>query len=105
MSHHHQQVFDLSTNRPGQVLARMWENLRVMEAGGDARARVLRSKLRILVAGGDGTIAWVLKTIKDLDLKPAPPVAIMPLGTGGRPPCAQHTSQASLLSFVTVGCS
>ncbi|MEW5309996.1 MAG: hypothetical protein WDW38_001832 [Sanguina aurantia] len=76
------QVFDLSTHRPDRVLARMWENLRVMEAGGHARARILRSKLRILVAGGDGTIAWVLKTIKDLDLKPAPPVAIMPLGTG-----------------------
>lgn len=27
-------------------------------------------------------MAWVLKTILDLDLHPHPPVAIMPLGTG-----------------------
>eukprot|EP00967_Tisochrysis_lutea_P142132 scaffold262152_cov18-Tisochrysis_lutea.AAC.1 len=30
----------------------------------------------------DGTIAWVLGTIKKLDLQPAPGVAIIPLGTG-----------------------
>lgn len=30
----------------------------------------------------DGTIAWVLGTIKKLDLHPAPGVTIIPLGTG-----------------------
>lgn len=40
------------------------------------------SKLRILAAGGDGTVAWILKTIDELRLEPQPQVAVMPLGTG-----------------------
>ncbi|KAK0170157.1 hypothetical protein PV328_010754 [Microctonus aethiopoides] len=37
----------------------------------------------VLVAGGDGTIAWLLNAIHTLQLKPnAPAVAILPLGTG-----------------------
>ena len=39
-------------------------------------------KMRILAAGGDGTVAWILKTIRDLRLDPEPHVAVMPLGTG-----------------------
>ena len=38
--------------------------------------------MRILAAGGDGTVAWILKTIRDLALDPEPHVAVMPLGTG-----------------------
>lgn len=38
--------------------------------------------MRILAAGGDGTVAWILKTIRELDLDPEPYVAVMPLGTG-----------------------
>ncbi len=38
--------------------------------------------MRILAAGGDGTVAWILKTIRDLQLDPEPHVAVMPLGTG-----------------------
>ncbi|KAL7288695.1 hypothetical protein TKK_0017420 [Trichogramma kaykai] len=37
---------------------------------------------KILVAGGDGTIAWILNAIDKLKLKPIPSVAILPLGTG-----------------------
>ncbi|XP_012256504.2 diacylglycerol kinase epsilon [Athalia rosae] len=36
----------------------------------------------ILVAGGDGTVAWLLNTIHKLQLKPMPSIAILPLGTG-----------------------
>ncbi|XP_020280420.1 diacylglycerol kinase epsilon isoform X2 [Pseudomyrmex gracilis] len=36
----------------------------------------------ILVAGGDGTIAWLLNTVDKLELEPVPSVAIIPLGTG-----------------------
>ncbi|XP_011139591.1 diacylglycerol kinase epsilon [Harpegnathos saltator] len=36
----------------------------------------------VLVAGGDGTISWLLNTIDKLGLQPVPSVAIIPLGTG-----------------------
>ena len=39
-------------------------------------------RFRILAAGGDGTVAWILKTIHELRLEPPPQVAVMPLGTG-----------------------
>ena len=35
-----------------------------------------------MAAGGDGTVAWLLKTIKELKLQPPPLLAVMPLGTG-----------------------
>ncbi|XP_014213922.1 diacylglycerol kinase epsilon [Copidosoma floridanum] len=37
---------------------------------------------RIAVAGGDGTVAWILDTIDKLKFNPLPAVAILPLGTG-----------------------
>ncbi|KAL0278644.1 UNVERIFIED_CONTAM: hypothetical protein PYX00_000407 [Menopon gallinae] len=37
---------------------------------------------KILVAGGDGTVGWVLNTIAKLDLTHQPAVGIIPLGTG-----------------------
>lgn len=38
--------------------------------------------VKVLVGGGDGTIAWVLTSSYKLDLDPEPPIAIIPLGTG-----------------------
>ena len=40
------------------------------------------SRLRILAAGGDGTVSWILNTVRELQLDPPPAVAVMPLGTG-----------------------
>ncbi|XP_034933931.1 diacylglycerol kinase epsilon [Chelonus insularis] len=62
------QVVDLSERDP--VAALEW-------------CRLLGDKpCSILVAGGDGTVAWLLNSIHKLHLKPVPAVAILPLGTG-----------------------
>ena len=40
---------------------------------------------KILVAGGDGTIGWILNTILKLNLEVQPAVGILPLGKGANP--------------------
>ena len=72
----------MSQHRPAAVLKTLWANLEAGEARGEAAAAHIRAHLRIVVAGGDGTITWVLGSIMELGLTPAPPVAALPLGTG-----------------------
>ncbi|CAL5219909.1 g1838 [Coccomyxa viridis] len=78
----HAQVYDLQEYRPAPVLRKIWKNFEIQERNGDTWAGIVRGKMRILAAGGDGTVAWILKTIRDLQLDPEPHVAVMPLGTG-----------------------
>jgi diacylglycerol kinase (ATP) len=63
--------------------------LQVMELGAngptDALQWIIKAspvQCRILAAGGDGTIGWILNTIVSLNIEPFPEVAICPLGTG-----------------------
>ncbi|KAG5840015.1 hypothetical protein ANANG_G00211670 [Anguilla anguilla] len=60
------QVFDLSQGGPKEGLE-MYRRVH---------------NLRILACGGDGTVGWILSTLDQLQLKPQPAVAILPLGTG-----------------------
>jgi diacylglycerol kinase (ATP) len=67
--------------RPDVVLKQFWSILESYEDQ-EVDAGYIKSNVRIIVAGGDGTVTWVLGTIASLGLNPSPPVAIMPLGTG-----------------------
>lgn len=73
------QVFELGKYKPDAVLEKMWDNF---AADGSEDALRMQRRLRIIAAGGDGTVAWVLQVIARGKIQPAPPVAIMPLGTG-----------------------
>jgi len=47
--------------------------------------KLLVKKIRIVVAGGDGTVGWMLGCLSDLykmKREPVPPTGIIPLGTG-----------------------
>ncbi|CAG7860916.1 unnamed protein product [Brassica rapa] len=80
------QVFDLGVETPDKVLHRIYLNLERLKE--DDLARHIRDKLKIIVAGGDGTAGWLLGVVCDLKLSHPPPVATVPLGTGNNLPFA-----------------
>ncbi|KAH9298549.1 hypothetical protein KI387_030231 [Taxus chinensis] len=80
-----EQVFDLSIVRPEDFFRHGLGCLEKIASFGDLCAQETRNRIRIMVAGGDGTVGWVLGSISELHLenrKPIPPVGIIPLGTG-----------------------
>jgi hypothetical protein len=68
------------------------------------------ARLRILVVGGDGSVAWILSCLEALKEEQAargnphwkpPPVGVLPLGTGARR--AQRAQHASVRPKTRLG--
>ncbi|KAK3184252.1 hypothetical protein Dsin_031538 [Dipteronia sinensis] len=101
------QVFDVGEETPDTTLRRIYLNLEKLKAEGKAYAKKIQERLRIIVAGGDGTAGWLLGVVCDLKLSHSPPIATVPLGTGNNLPFAfgwgkknPGTDRQSVLSFL-----
>ncbi|KAL0334168.1 UNVERIFIED_CONTAM: Diacylglycerol kinase [Sesamum angustifolium] len=80
-----EQVFELSAVKPHEFVQYGLGCLEKFASLGDNCAKEIREQLRIVVAGGDGTVGWVLGCLGELnqqDRLPVPPTGIIPLGTG-----------------------
>ncbi|KAM7270129.1 hypothetical protein ACFE04_029343 [Oxalis oulophora] len=82
------QVFDLGEEAPDKVLRKIYLNLRKLKTGGNEFAAEIEERLKIIVAGGDGTAGWLLGVVCDLKLSHPPAIATVPLGTGNNLPFA-----------------
>ncbi|KAL3697656.1 hypothetical protein R1sor_011732 [Riccia sorocarpa] len=80
------QVFELPSVKPEEVLKEFLGNLEKLRKNGDEIAGEIRDRLRIVVAGGDGTHGWLLGVVADLKLEHLPPCSTVPLGTGNNLP-------------------
>ncbi|KAK8649776.1 hypothetical protein V6N13_139436 [Hibiscus sabdariffa] len=80
-----EQVFDLFDVKPHEFVRYGLACLEKWANNGDICAKETRQNIRVVVAGGDGTVGWVLGCLGELHQKgrdPVPPVAVIPLGTG-----------------------
>ncbi|KAG5559621.1 hypothetical protein RHGRI_009222 [Rhododendron griersonianum] len=78
-------VFDLQFVKPHEFIKYGLGCLENLADLGDTCARDAREKLKVVVAGGDGTVGWVLGSLGELHKEgrePVPATAIIPLGTG-----------------------
>ncbi|CAK8534423.1 unnamed protein product [Lathyrus sativus] len=80
-----EQVFDLLDVKPNEFIQYGLSCLETLASSGDTCAKETRERIRIMVAGGDGSVGWVLGCLTELNTQgrePVPPVGIIPLGTG-----------------------
>lgn len=80
-----EQVFDLQDVKPQEFVLYGLGCLEKLASLGDQCAKEIREKIRVVVAGGDGTVGWVLGSLGELrrlHREPVPPVGVIPLGTG-----------------------
>ncbi|XP_009770871.1 diacylglycerol kinase 7-like isoform X3 [Nicotiana sylvestris] len=78
-------VLDLSVVKPHEFVQYGLSCLEKFAALGDSCAKVTRERIRIVAAGGDGTVGWILGCLGELKKQgrePVPPTGIIPLGTG-----------------------
>ncbi|XXG59500.1 hypothetical protein AAC387_Pa04g1574 [Persea americana] len=80
------QVHDLREEAPDKVLHKLYGNLERLKSNGDDFAAEIENRLKLIVAGGDGTASWLLGVVSDLKLARPPPIATVPLGTGNNLP-------------------
>lgn len=80
-----EQVLDLADVKPHEFIRYGLKCLEMLAGLGDSCAKETRERIRVLVAGGDGTVGWVLGSLGELKKQgrePFPPVGVIPLGTG-----------------------
>ncbi|KAJ7981382.1 diacylglycerol kinase [Quillaja saponaria] len=101
------QVFDLGKEAPDKILRKIYFNFEKLKFDGDESATKIQERMRLVVAGGDGTAGWLLGVVSDLKLSHPPPIATMPLGTGNNLPFAfgwgkknPGTDEVSVTSFL-----
>ncbi|GJW89843.1 kinase-like domain, phloem protein 2-like protein [Tanacetum coccineum] len=97
---------------PDKVLHQLFLYPEKLKRDGDSMASEIQKKLRIIFAGGDGTVGWIFGLISDLNLAQPPPVATVPLETRNNPPFAfwlgtgamilvyEHASNGSLENYL-----
>ena len=59
------QVYEVGKDcQPEKVLNRIWGNFDEAIKGGDSQAEKIRASIRLIACGGDGTIAWLLSSVR-----------------------------------------
>lgn len=82
------QVFDLHEIQPEEVLLKVLSHLETLSGEGDNIASAVRRNLRLICAGGDGSVGWLLAVVGEMKLSHPPPLASVPFGTGNNIPFA-----------------